>query len=307
MSRHFSSLWYIAAIVLSSAVLVLVCYSIFVTYYGTNDHAKLLTIHKGTALFLIIRHAMPNVSYQWSSYTYYLFGKVPFYLSILSLANSLMATMGSTAYTRYVAPRFHGKIRIVFIVMTLLSASVSCLYLIPAHYYEGESTLSMFWIVLTIQIISGFVEELSFLPSVVLGTNSVQSAVVVATEENPAFLVRDLSENNLNIPDGEEDNVTRMSNFSNRTSAVAIEYGTYLACIDFGDQLGSWITVPLASFLGVKSRSDWSHLGHLIAICAGLNLTSLIFLCLLPRNGKDGDYNNAMSWCRRQYRKLNIL
>ena len=74
---------------------------------------------------------MPNVSYQWSAYTYHLFQTVPLYLSLLSLLGSAMATVGSTVYARYVAPADLG-IRTVFIVVTLLSTAVSLLYLVPA-------------------------------------------------------------------------------------------------------------------------------------------------------------------------------
>ena len=71
--------------------------------------------------------------------------------------------------------------------------------------------------------------------------------------------------------DGVEDN-------SERT--IAMEYGTLISCIDFGDQLGSLTVAPLIAILNISRENHFLNLDHLILICS---LTKMVVsLGLLP-------------------------
>ena len=61
---------------------------------------------------------------------------------------------------------------------------------------------------------------------------------------------------------------------------IAMEYGTLISCIDFGDQLGSLTVAPLVAFLNISRENGFLNLDHLILICALTNM--VVSLGLLP-------------------------
>eukprot|EP00586_Coscinodiscus_wailesii_P012392 CAMPEP_0172508686 /NCGR_PEP_ID=MMETSP1066-20121228/213858_1 /TAXON_ID=671091 /ORGANISM="Coscinodiscus wailesii, Strain CCMP2513" /LENGTH=217 /DNA_ID=CAMNT_0013286777 /DNA_START=209 /DNA_END=862 /DNA_ORIENTATION=- len=213
-----------------------------------------------------------------------------------------MTTVGSKTYANVIAPRFSLNLKMVFVVTTLVSTALSLLYLILAerwHILGGDDSVtsegslaSSVWVTFAIAVpivtIASFFDELAFLPSVVLATNTVRVDGIGGggVEMTP-------------VGDYEEEEVesSRQSNchgsgheqYQHRdcdsNSNIGLEYGTYIACIDFGDQVGAWITVPIVSALGMD-RADWSRLPELLLICAGLRVFTLLFLGLIPdKNG----------------------
>jgi len=275
------TIWDVSVSLLSISLASLIGFAIYNAYRKTNASKEF--IQRGPAFFLILKHAMPNISYQWSSYTYFLFQSRPIYLQILTLAVYTMNTCGSKVYEEYIAPRFSNLPK-VFVVTTLLSTAISFLYLIPAQFWNTQDVtdpqIYSFLIVLLIGVISGFFGEITFLPSVVLATNSVQ--VLDSNDLEEVEVER--NENNVESHiDGHGQNEQYRKEKHN--DSLAMEYGTYLACIDFGDQLGQWLTVPIVSFLSIN-RSDWSRMGELICLCAVLNIVPLLFLWTLPGGRK---------------------
>ena len=268
-------------------ILIFILFTLIVlTTYKTWNETTPSLIQRGPAFFLILKHSMPNISYQWSSYTYHLFHSAPMYLQIISLIRSLTSTLGSKYYETFIASRFTNLI-IVFLITTIMSTIVSLLYLIPAHFdlktMDSNQTFQHFIIVLTIGIITSFMDEISFLPSVVLATNSVQylDASHLHNDENNHDHDHDHGLNEHmpldTIPNGEQQSNPKQE----KQHLLGLEYGTYVSCIDFGDQLASWMTVPIVSALSIN-RGDWSHLDDLVFICAVLSIVPLLFLCVLP-------------------------
>ena len=76
------------------------------------------------------------------------------------------------------------------------------------------------------------------------------------------------------VRDGPDDNE------EDQRLRIAIEYGTLVSCIDFGDQLGSLLAAPLVAAWQISRENGFLHLDRLIVFCSGANL--VITLGLLP-------------------------
>merc|ERR1712224_113221 len=68
------------------------------------------------------------------------------------------------------------------------------------------------------------------------------------------------------------DNIRREEVQDNGERTIAIEYGTLISCIDFGDQLGSLTVAPLVAILNVSRENNFLHLDYLILICSLTNM-----------------------------------
>lgn len=234
-------------------------------------------LKRNVALYLVLVQTMPSASYQWFGYSYYLFGSEPILLQILSLVGNAASTSGSNVYAQLIATRVssrRGLIRVI-VMTTILSTAASLFYLIVTITNENTvdaTNVSMrnFLFALPISAIASFFAEIRFLPSVALATSSVQFQKVaeVARRATPT--------------DHEEPNANKTYHKGRNGSSgiCGLQYGSYISCIDFGDQLGTWITVPIVSALGI-TRDDWSKMTELVLLCSICGLLSLTFLFLL--------------------------
>ena len=68
---------------------------------------------------------------------------------------------------------------------------------------------------------------------------------------------------------------------SSDEDSTGIQYGTLISCIDFGDQIGSWVTVPLVTALGISRENDWAGLNEMIVLTSVLGLLSVLLLGIL--------------------------
>jgi len=66
-----------------------------------------------------------------------------------------------------------------------------------------------------------------------------------------------------------------------------MQYGTLLSCIDFGDQIGSWLTVPLIMALGMSRENDWEHLDRFLLLSSGISLLPILLLPILLYETKE--------------------
>eukprot|EP00978_Attheya_sp_CCMP212_P022204 scaffold65949_cov51-Attheya_sp.AAC.7 len=292
-----------------------------------NSAASLLgTRNSNVGLYLILRHSIPSATYPMMSYIYTLFQSVPLYLQILSLMENATAMLSSWTYGRFIAPKYFSGWKIIgfIVVVTVLWSLLSFLNMIVLHVssnneHDGsESTedeqvvsLGLFFLVSGVGIVMAFIGEWKFLPSVVLATTNVGSASRTNTtrdiptdDENTGSILFGGIELNLEPPleqskeKGDETNapsrVAATTNTPERNGPYdtdEMEYGMLVSCIDFGDYIGSWITVPIVSALGISRDAGVHNMDTLIAICAVCGIASLAFLYLIiptPKNQYSG-------------------
>ena len=60
-----------------------------------------------------------------------------------------------------------------------------------------------------------------------------------------------------------------------------MQYASFLSCIDFGAQIGDWITVPIVASLGITRENHWDNIDKLVVICSILRMCRVIFLWLI--------------------------
>ena len=289
-----ATLWLIGFTTFTVSVFAYLIRLISIRCNSSNESSSFVSY--GPALFLILKQAIPQASYQWYSYTYYLFQTSPFYLQIISLIGISMSTFGSNIYAKFIAPKNINLIKI-FIATITMNTCISFFYLIVSDRWNNEPEkhlLMNFLILMPITSLSAFFSELQFLPSIVLATSCVQ--LPIDSEENEHNSSSNIKLNQENTKEEstsqlfsiEEDSTLQSaervsdSNSDNddHDRSEGVQYGLYTGCIDFGDQIGAWLSVPLVSALGIN-RNDWSKLSELIFICAFCNLSSILFLFLI--------------------------
>ncbi len=180
--------------------------------------------------------------------------------------------------------------------------------------FDGPLWLLVLFVVF--QLFGSFLSEISFLPSVVLATNTVAHL-----DDKTVVLHGRASENgnddgnndndNDNDDDGDENDELNERHNSNNNQNVDnifdqetsrtikttkpwylnddILYGIMISCIDFGDQLGAWITTPLIRVLNIQRENNWDNLDWFVTICAVSSIASLGFLRILWHGSKPVD------------------
>lgn len=304
-------IWIVGFVALFVSLVISVC----LERTKNSDTSLLGNQNSNVGLYLILRHSVPSATYPMMSYIYTLFQSVPLYLQILSLVENGTAILSSWTYGRFIAPKYFSGWKLIgFIgVMTVLCSLLSFLNMIVLHVssnndHDGsESTedeqvvsLYLFCLVSAVGIVTSFFGEWKFLPSVVLATTNVGSAPGTATRDVPT----DFREMELNIEPpleqseekGDEKNVqSKMAASTPERNGPydtdEMEYGMLVSCIDFGDYIGSWITVPIVSALGISREGGAHNIDTLIVICAVCGVASLSFLYLIiptPKNQYSG-------------------
>jgi len=252
-------------------------------------------------LYLILRHATPSSGYVMSSYFYALFESDLFFLQCLSVLGSAMTALASWTYGNCVAKRFSdgfGIIRVIA-VTTIIGSLCSLLYLLIIQFPMGNISdgpnIGMYVLIASISALSSFVGELRFLPSVVIATTNIANAsnnarqgvknkdglsdmeyhfATEADGESTELFLNDqaASSSTLKEEDGHVDT---------RSNSEGMQYASFISCINFGDQLASWTSVPILAAIGVKREDDWAGLDSYIIACATASVLSLIFLPLI--------------------------
>jgi len=272
--------------------------------------AKQLMHMKRVATYLILRHSIPSAGVLVSSFIYTVFREKPLYLQSMSLLSSTSAVISTYFYSRRISQEYASMKSIinVIIVATILTSLWSLLdipfirFFREAYLESGGDTSEndndldddnslfsndyTFVIVLfsMLQLIGGFLGEVSFLPSVVLATNSIVSfdaSSPVAIEDNAS--THSLRTNSKR-EEQDEAAVTVGDHEKPWILDDGIQYGFMISCIDFGDQLADWISVPIIEVLGVRREDDqWTNLNWFIILCSVMGILSLGFLRLLTK------------------------
>jgi len=304
-------IWMVGFVVLFLSLVISAC----LERTKSNATSLLGTRNSNIGLYLILRHSIPSATYPMMSYIYTLFQSVPLYLQILSLVENATGVLSSWTYGRFIAPKYFSGWKIIgfIVVVTVVSSLLSFLNMIVLHvssnneHDESESTedgqvvsLGLFFLVSGVGIVMAFIGEWKFLPSVVLATTNVGSASRTTTrdiptdDEHTGSILFGEMELNLEPPlehskeKGDETNaqsrVAATTNTPERNGPYdtdEMEYGMLVSCIDFGDYIGSWITVPIVSALGISRDTGAQNIDTLIALCAVCGVASLAFLYLI--------------------------
>ena len=259
---------------------------------GPNTGKHLLYI-KRVAMYLILRHATPSSGAMLSSYTYSKFKSRPLLLQSIALLGSVAAVVSSWTYGRKIAKTFASLsgLKIVLIITTIASSLWSLLSISFIHIFReqegGTIPKGILFVVLyaAFQLSEGFLGELSFLPSVILASTST------AFEETSTDNDYDDSENC-----AMDDQVIESENIQQFCDDVEIEvsdektglrlddglqYGLLIACIDFGDQLSDFVSMPIIEMLEIRRDNDWKNLEYYVVVCSLLSIGSLLFLKFL--------------------------
>ncbi len=221
------------------------------------------TSHK-VGVYLILKHALPSDSMVLGSFFYFLFQSSPAELQILSLLGSGVTTFSSWSYGRLLSKYNTGSKFLTLIAGTTVLAAIASLGNIVIFRHSQSDHL--IWIVVVVKTISTFFEEWEFLPDVVLATTSLNAKD--ETILGPASV----------LPTSQTSSLTNV-----KARNDAVEYGTLISCIDFGDEIGSLVTGPLVALLGISRENNFERLDHLISVCFLFNIMSVGLLLLLRK------------------------
>jgi len=278
--------------------------------FGFIQH---LMYTKRVAAYLILRHAVPTPAGVLGSFTYTVFRTKPLFLQSISLMGSITAVLSSWTYGKKVAKTFSSLsgIKTVIIVSTVVCSFWSLLQVPFIHAFRerlvttggngdvnsDNASVDMFngdgmklLIVLhtLLGLAGSFLGGFSFLPSVVLATNCIayQSPYDIHTNPEDCEL-ESCSNEGLNEEHFDEHHCQGAHSdhdCEKKNSWIlddGIQYGLLIACIDFGDQLSDFASIPIIEALNIRRDNDWKNLEWLIVICSFLGLLSLVFLRLL--------------------------
>jgi len=161
----------------------------------------------------------------------------------------------------------------------------------------GTPGIRLNWIALLVTIATNFEGELGFMPSVVLATaNVVNISDGRSNDDKPPenSAQQRCSDNEIEVADNSGRGGTNSQlhtlgvgrKCEEKESAVydeSMQYASFLSCIDFGSQIGNWISVPIIASLGITRENHWANLDTYIIICALARVASIAFLCLIRR------------------------
>lgn len=239
--------------------------------------------------YLMIRHSVPSPSGIQASFTYSLFRLYPLYYQSIGLIRSMMAVLSSWSYGNYIALRFSSVsgLKKVITTTTLILSCMGLLYVpfmqyFRAHYDDIECSILLLYTFY--QLLESYVGQLSFLPSVILASestvqdggehNSTLDKEMGESGDDTSCAMNDAMGTN-DLPTGFPENTLKMQQND------AILYGVLIGCIDFGDQIADLISVPIVQALNIERDEKWDNLEWFIVICSTLSMASLLALRIL--------------------------
>ena len=241
-------------------------------------YCKRQQTHK-VGIFLLLRHALPSTSWLVSSFVYSKLQATPMMLQALSMVSGGVATLSSWSYGKVLAPFSQGKYLLAIIAFTTGASSLVSLGNLVMLNADSDNVWSFFVLVLVIQVVTGFFGEWQFLPDVVLATAAVDvSEPTVSSEE---MVEKQVTFAMKKEPSYHQVHQQSSSSSQPTVDTTGMQYGTLIACIDFGDQIGAWVTVPLVAALDISRENDWAHLDIMIVLTAALGLMSVALIGLI--------------------------
>ncbi|GAX11301.1 hypothetical protein FisN_15Lh230 [Fistulifera solaris] len=216
-----------------------------------------------TGLYLILRHAVPSVSYIMESFIYDAFAATaPTFLTMLSVWDMLVLSLASWSYGALFRKCHRAYTRMLFVIVgTTTFAAVgffianSLLMLLLRTGTDDESERnhvgwSVLVSVLALKSLLTLTSEWKFLPDVILATTT---AYISESSDDPALFTQSAWD---------------------ESDSVGLRYGSLIGCIDFGGMIGSLLAVPLVSAFGTSRDNDWANMEGLIMTASIATLLS---------------------------------
>lgn len=277
---------------------------------------------------------MPIAGFLMYSYLYSVFESEPIFLQLLSVFKSAIGSVATLCYEKFLSPYCHsgwpliGLIASLDIIMGLVSLlDVWVIRAVKEKEVDGEYTVDtpLRCLVVAVGLAKYFFAELDYMPALVLSTTNVYSDDEVRFEygddgKNPVpraddsigeqsaestslsddFAVQRVSSFSIDLSTEEECVTTRSPRESLAPNlpviSAGMQYASFLSCIDFGAQIGDWITIPIVASLGITRENHWDHLDKLVIFCSIFRMTRVLFLWLIcppfPPQRKDNNTGN---------------
>ena len=259
--------------------------------YRDSIEKKFLHLRR-LGLYLILHHSVPIAGSVMYSYIYSVFSGEPVFLQGLMIIGSAVSVFANCFYSHFLAQKYHSGYKMIYLilVLTIIASLVSLLDVEVVHMANDSATSAaqLRWTVVIVKIVTYFIGYVGFMPSVVLATANVLGS-------------EDLDSNDIST---RRDNTTSTTSSSSRDQNGSkketseeptiynddgMQYSTLVSCIDFGAQVGDWISVPIIAALGITRENNWTNLDQYIIICAAARLFSVSFLWLIrPESGDEG-------------------
>ncbi|GAX12751.1 hypothetical protein FisN_15Hh230 [Fistulifera solaris] len=216
-----------------------------------------------TGLYLILRHAVPSVSYIMESYLYDAFAATaPAFLTVLSVWDMLVSSLASWSYGALFRNCHRDYTRMLFVIVgTTIFAAVgffianNLLMLLLRRDTDDENARnhvgwSVLISVLALKSLLTLTSEWKFLPDVILATTT---AYISESSDDPAPFTQSAS---------------------GVSNSVGLRYGSLIGCIDFGGMIGSLLAVPMVNAFGTSRENDWANMEGLITTASIATLLS---------------------------------
>jgi len=297
--------------------------------------------HRQLNLYFLLRYSLPIAGFLMYSYLYSVFESEPLFLQLVSVLKTAIGSIATFCYEKFLSSYCHsgwpliGLIASLDIIMGLVSLlDVWVIRAVKEKEVDGEYFVDtpLRCLVAAVGLAKYFFAELDYMPCLVLTTTNVYSDDEVRLEyrddgETPGSKAENdigeqSAENSSLSDDFARSNVSSLSiDLSNEEEcdisgppqakfpviSAGMQYASFLSCIDFGAQIGDWITIPIVASLGITRENHWNQLDKLIILCSIFRMTRVVFLWLicppinLPSHPKQKE-NNTDS---EDYRNVN--
>jgi hypothetical protein len=260
---------------------------------------------------------MPIAGFLMYSYLYTVFQSEPLFLQLLSVSKSAIGSLSTFFYEKYVSPYCHsgwpliGVIAFLDIVMGLVALlDVWVVRAVRENEVDGEYSIDnkLRWLVGAVGLIKYFFAELDYMPALVLSTTNIYTDNEMCSDygdddKMPTSTTDGYSNDHIEVTSlsnasslklhscNEEDNNTFESPPEERRAnqvpviSAGMQYASFLSCIDFGAQIGDWITVPIIASIGITRENHWDHLDQFVILCSIFRMARVVFLWLIfPSN-----------------------
>lgn len=255
VTSHFVWKVLLSSLLLTTALLGMTIYS---QQWWHSSHR--------VGLYLILRSMVPSDSMLLGSYFYWLFQSAPLQLQLLSLLGMGVSTLAAGTYSKWLSRYNSGSPFLWVIAGTTIVAAAASLGNIVI--FRNSDSSHIFGIALLVKVLTTFSEELEFLPRIILATTSLGGVAKKETCRNRA-------------PLGPREESSSSPTERENSQNVAVEYGTLISCIDFGDQLGALLTAPLVALLGISRENNFHHLDLFVLLCSFFSLLTVGLLGLI--------------------------
>lgn len=270
--------------------------------------------HGQLNLYFLLRYSMPITGFLMYSYIYTVFQSEPMFLQLLAVLKSAIGSISTFFYEKVLSPKCHsgwpliGMIFTLDIVMGLVALlDVWVVRAVSEKVVDGEYYIdtSLRCLVGAVGLAKYFFAELDYMPTLVLSTtniyngddddlrsskfghdgvkreSSADSDNGEHVEENQMPEVSCLNIDSCN--NEEETRPPKTVSVPNNIPVISagMQYASFLSCIDFGAQIGDWITVPIVASLGIARENNWDCLDQFVIICSVLRMARVVFLWLI--------------------------